>query len=131
MGAWTDTIIPETTGTVAYQPELKDVVIKTGTNIQVVDYEGDDVADGQPEINILTSKEDYLRIYELDSEDANDDLYIDVTFQLDHNEDYESIKYILVSTSFAHEIDPIVMQTPGNLMKGCLLYTSPSPRDRS
>ena len=34
-------------------------------------------------------------------------MYVDVTFQLDHNEDYESIEYILLSTAFAHEINPI------------------------
>ena len=40
-------------------------------------------------------------------------MYVDVTFQLDHNEDYESIEYILLSTAFAHEIDAVIGSTSG------------------
>ena len=37
----------------------------------------------------------------------------------------------LVQRLFANEVRIVLHHHPGNVNKGCLLYTSPSPRDRT
>jgi len=105
-----DGILPSTVvNTVAYQPEIIDVSVIGLTPI-IKDKLGGTPTQNDM-IQILNSKEDYLRVYESDADNADNPLFIEATFKLDHNEDFESIEYILLSTSFAHEIDT---KSPGS-----------------
>ncbi|MBA7597628.1 hypothetical protein ES703_04633 [subsurface metagenome] len=92
---------PNTEGTVAYKPDIINVDIKNEYYEEIpseqITFGGADL------IDTLTAQDYLLSVYE---ENPNNDIFVDVTFQLDDNEDFESIEYILVSTAFAHEIHP-------------------------
>ncbi|KKM84600.1 hypothetical protein LCGC14_1297540, partial [marine sediment metagenome] len=94
--------------TVAYQPEIINVDIKSSAGPTTIAVENDQdqniKSDTNQQIQILKNRNDFLRVYENTPSDAIQELYIDITFQLDKNEDFDSLKYILLSTSFAHEI---------------------------
>ncbi|KKM60098.1 hypothetical protein LCGC14_1545280, partial [marine sediment metagenome] len=101
IGDLTDDVITQTSNTIPYKPDIMNVEIKNeGGSPPDIDFEGTSL------IDTLTTQNNRLFVYESDSYNAFKDLYVDVTFQLDHNEDFKSIKYILLSTSFAHRLIP-------------------------
>jgi len=94
-------INPDLADSIAYKPNISEVSIYDSA-LQTPSY---DLEQGYELIETLTDQDHLLRVYEEDEGNADRDIYIDVTFTLDHNEDSQSIKYILVSTAFAHRID--------------------------
>ncbi|KKM82166.1 hypothetical protein LCGC14_1322330, partial [marine sediment metagenome] len=106
-------VITQTSNTIPYKPDIISIDIKNEfeETPDIIYAEGTDL------VNTLTTQNNRLYVSD-DPYNAFKDLYIDVTFQLDHNEDFKSIKYILLSTSFAHRLIPQGTQDVGQFIYG-------------
>ena len=110
------TINLDTEGTVLYKPDISEVT-----------FESDGSTHSESEAkSVLTEIVGYLKAYRSGTGAVNS-ITIDVSFEVDHNDDSESIKGILLSTAFAQRVESVSYLPPSSNITISLLTTG-TPR---